>query len=130
MNLADSATQVHPHLLTVNPGKGETTMFLNPQIFEMVMLICFGSSWPLAIMKTVRSKCVRGKSLQFLCCIFIGYLAGIAYKLTSNFDHVIWLYCVNALMIAIEILLYFRYSRPSRPEFESSMQMSTGQASL
>lgn len=58
------------------------------------MLICFGSSWPLAVAKTSRTKVVLGKSPVFLILIFIGYLSGIFYKLTMKFDHVIWLYAL------------------------------------
>lgn len=84
---------------------------LNPHIFEMVMLICFGCSWPFAIAKTIRSKTVKGKSIVFIILIFIGYLSGIVFKLVGNFDHVIWLYITNGTLVFTEIVLYFRYNR-------------------
>ena len=32
------------------------------QVFEMIMLICFGASWPFALLKTIRVKNPAGKS--------------------------------------------------------------------
>lgn len=83
----------------------------SPSIFEIVMLICFGCSWPFAIVKTLRTRTVKGVSLIFMTLIFIGYLSGIAYKLLAHFDGVIWLYIANGSMVFTEILLYLRYAR-------------------
>jgi len=84
---------------------------VNPHVFEMVMLLCFGCSWPFAIAKTIRSKTVEGKSIVFIVLIFIGYLSGIVYKLVGEFDNVIWLYATNGSLVFTEIVLYFRYNR-------------------
>jgi hypothetical protein len=82
-----------------------------PKIFEILMLICFGSSWPFAVAKTIKTKIVVGKSPVFLVLIFIGYLSGISYKLTVDFDHVIWLYVLNGSMVLTEIVLYIKYEK-------------------
>jgi hypothetical protein len=76
------------------------------------MLICFGSSWPFAVAKTLRTKTVAGKSPVFLVLILIGYIAGILNKFTTNLDHVIWLYCLNGSMVLTEIVLYIKYEKP------------------
>ena len=81
------------------------------RIFEIIMLICFGSSWPFAVAKTLRTKVVVGKSPVFLVLIFTGYLSGILYKLTVNYDHVIWLYALNGSMVLTEIVLYIKYEK-------------------
>jgi len=83
------------------------------RIFEIIMLICFGSSWPFAVAKTFRTKMVNGKSPVFLGLIFIGYIAGILNKITTNFDHVIWLYGLNGSMVLTEIVLYLKYKKPN-----------------
>jgi hypothetical protein len=84
----------------------------NPaKIFEILMLLCFGSSWPFAVAKTLRTKVVVGKSPVFLVLIFTGYLSGILYKLTVNYDHVIWLYALNGSMVLTEIVLYIKYEK-------------------
>jgi hypothetical protein len=78
-------------------------------IFEALMLICFGAAWPVSIYKSYKSRKNSGKSFGFMVIIFIGYISGIANKLlnTCN-DPVIYLYFLNALMVATDITLYFR----------------------
>ncbi len=82
-------------------------------IFEIIMLLCFGSSWPFAVAKTFRTKVVKGKSPVFLVLIFFGYMAGISNKLATSFDHVIWLYGLNGSMVLTEIILYLKYEKPN-----------------
>ena len=86
------------------------------EIFEMAMIICFGVSWPLNVIKSYRARTTKGKSLAFLVCIFIGYIAGIISKL-SNPDYmeeisskwyVLLFYVLNFVMVSADIVLYFR----------------------
>ena len=90
-------------------------------IFESIMLVCFGCSWPFAIAKTLRTRSVEGKSLIFITLIFIGYVAGITFKLIGRFDLVIWLYVTNATMVFTEIVLYLRYNRRERGCIDNRM---------
>ncbi len=78
-------------------------------VFEAIMLICFGASWPAAVYKTYKTKNVEGKSLLFLSLIIIGYVAGMTHKILYNFDFVFWLYVVNLLLVLCDFILYFRY---------------------
>ena len=39
------------------------------EFFELLMVLCFGISWPISIIKTLKTKCVSGKSPLFI--IFI-----------------------------------------------------------
>lgn len=82
---------------------------MSKSIFEIIMLICFGASWPVSIAKTWRAKTVKGKSLFFLLLIEVGYLAGIAHKIFYNKDFVIWLYALNFVLVGTDILLYLKY---------------------
>ena len=34
------------------------------QVFEMIMLICFGLSWPFNITKSVRSRTAKGNNVK------------------------------------------------------------------
>lgn len=86
---------------------------LNPHIFEIVMLVCFGCSWPFAIAKTIRTKIVAGKSIIFIVLVFLGYLSGIIFKIVGGLDPVIFLYITNGSLVFTEIVLYFRYNRSS-----------------
>ena len=93
---------------------------MQQQIFESAMMICFGASWPVAIAKTLRVRKVHGKSIIFLFLVEIGYLSGIVAKFIKADwglpEAVTLLYALNALMVLIEITLYFRFrTAPDQP---------------
>ena len=75
------------------------------------MIFCFGISWPFSIYHTWRTKTVRGKSIIFLSFVLIGYIAGIIHKLRYTPDLVTILYVFNALLVAIDIMLYLKYRK-------------------
>jgi lipopolysaccharide export LptBFGC system permease protein LptF len=77
-------------------------------IFEAIMLICFGAAWPVSIYKSIRSRTTKGKSLIFLIIILIGYVAGIAFKVTGKVDLVLGLYILNSIMVSIDLILFIR----------------------
>ncbi|MFH0876072.1 MAG: PQ-loop domain-containing transporter [archaeon] len=77
-------------------------------IFEILMLVCFGAAWPFSIYKSYKSKKTGGKSIFFLFVILFGYIFGVLHKLIFSKDFVILLYALNAIMVSIDILLYFR----------------------
>jgi hypothetical protein len=79
-------------------------------IFELMMLICFGVSWPISVLKSIRTKSTAGKSLLFMIIILIGYVFGILHKILYSFDFVIYAYIFNFIMVSIDIILYF-YNR-------------------
>ena len=79
------------------------------QLFETLMLICFGLSWPFNISKSLKSRTAKGKSLQFEICIVIGYLCGIAGKFVSgNVSYVLVIYVIDVLMVLTDIILTLR----------------------
>ncbi len=77
-------------------------------IFEIMMLVCFGSAWPVSIYKSWISRTNKGKSIFFLVIVLLGYVAGILHKIFYYFDMVIILYCINFSMISIDLLVYYR----------------------
>lgn len=79
-------------------------------IFEAIMLVCFGLSWPVSIAKALRTKNVSGKSPVFLALISLGYASGIVHKLLNDPNWVISLYGLNLVMVLTDLLLYLRYS--------------------
>lgn len=83
-------------------------LLLHKDIFELGMLIGFGVSWPLSIYKSYISKKTAGKSVLFLFFVFAGYLSGITNKIIKQDDFVIYFYILNTLMVAADILLYYR----------------------
>ena len=76
-------------------------------IFEIVMLVAFGSAWPFSIYRSWKSRSSRGKSIVFLWIILAGYMAGVTHKLVYNYDRVIFLYIINFTMVAVDIVLYY-----------------------
>lgn len=88
-----------------------------PQFFEAAMIICFGLSWPLSVLKSWRSRTTRGKSLFFEIFILVGYLCGIAGKIiTQTITYVFVFYIINAVMVLIDLALYYRNSRLDKIE--------------
>ena len=78
------------------------------QIFEVIMLICFGISWPVSVIKSIKSKSTKGKSIIFLIAIIIGYISGILGKIVNNnISYVLILYCLNLIIVFIDFILYF-----------------------
>ncbi len=89
------------------------------EILEIIMLLCFGASWPINLHKAWKSRSAKGQSVLFLCLIDIGYVAGIAAKLTSKsymaeFSqkwYVLCFYILNLVMVSLDIIVYFRNRR-------------------
>ena len=42
------------------------------EIFEVVMIVSFGVSWPLNVIKAYKARTAKGKSLAFLLLILFG----------------------------------------------------------
>ena len=78
-------------------------------VFEALMLICFGISWPISIAKSLRTKMVVGKSPLFMAILIVGYASGITHKILNSFDWITALYAANLIMVAFDLYLYFRY---------------------
>lgn len=77
--------------------------------YEILMLVCFGVSWPVAVIKTYQTKNVKGKSFLFLFLILLGYIFGVIHKLMYNLDYVIWLYVINGVLVLTDMALWFKY---------------------
>ena len=92
-------------------------MALAAEIFEIIMVVLFGASWPLNVMKSYKARTTKGKSLPFLILIFVGYIFGIASKFINpgfNFAkkwYVVFFYILNLVMVGIDLLLYVRNYR-------------------
>ncbi len=78
-------------------------------VFEAIMLICFGISWPMSIAKSLRTKVVAGKSPVFMAIVCLGYASGVVHKLVYQLDPIIALYVLNMIFVAVDLYLYFHY---------------------
>lgn len=79
------------------------------------MIVAFGISWPLNIIKSYRSRTAKGKSLPFTLFILFGYLCGITAKiLERDFILAFYFYIINIIMVSIDVVFYFRNRRLDR----------------
>ena len=78
------------------------------QIFEFIMLACFGLSWPISVYKSIKSKSTQGKSIVFMIAIIIGYVSGIVGKIVNGqLTYVLAIYCFNLVVVSLDLALYF-----------------------
>ena len=86
------------------------------EIAEVIMIVCFGASWPFNVIKSYKARTAKGKSPVFLCLIILGYIAGITSKFLNETYmasinekwYVLFFYCLNLLMVSVDLALYFR----------------------
>ena len=68
------------------------------------MVVLFGLSWPLNIIKSIKAKTAKGRSIFFVICVMIGYVCGIISKiLNDNITYVFIFYCLNLVMVGVDL---------------------------
>ncbi|MCF0136485.1 MAG: hypothetical protein HUJ69_08710 [Lachnospiraceae bacterium] len=78
-------------------------------VFEAIMLISFGFSWPVNAVKAYKLRTAKSTSLAFLLLIEVGYVCGILAKILSgNINYVIFFYILNFVIVSSNIIIYFR----------------------
>lgn len=89
------------------------------ELLEIIMIVSFGASWPLNVIKSYKARTTKGKSLAFLCLIFFGYIAGITSKLVNEAYmaqigqkwYVLFFYVLNFIMVGADLVMYARNSK-------------------
>ena len=89
------------------------------EILEIVMIVSFGASWPLNVIKSYKARTTKGKSLGFVLLILFGYVAGITSKLLNEAYmasfaekwYVLFFYVLNFSMVSVDLCLYIRNYR-------------------
>lgn len=86
------------------------------EILEILMIVCFGVSWPMNLMKSYQARTTKGKSLPFLLMICIGYVCGIASKIIGGSYkwYVMFFYVLNLCMVMMDVGMYARNYRLDR----------------
>ena len=82
------------------------------KVLEVAMLVLFGVSWPISLVKSIRSKSTKGKSLIFLVLIDIGYICGMTSKIVST--TFVWstdwwifvIYAINFSFVTADLIVY------------------------
>ena len=78
-------------------------------ILETIMLVCFGFSWPMNLIKAYKARTAKSTSLPFILLIITGYIAGICAKLASgNLNYVLIAYLLNLAIVSLNLVVYFR----------------------
>ena len=83
------------------------------KVLEAIMIVLFGISWPFNLIKSIRSKTTKGKSLLFIILIDIGYIFGITSKFFS--EAFVWstdwwifaIYVTNFMLVTADLIIYF-----------------------
>ena len=81
-------------------------------ILETAMLICFGCSWPINLVKNYKCRSAKGMSLPFILLLMVGYIAGISAKFILGVNvhnaYVLVVYLLNLAMVTANLFVYFR----------------------
>ena len=78
-------------------------------LFEALMLVCFGFSWPLNVIKAYKARTAKGTSLAFIFLIITGYIAGITAKFINHqFNYVLAVYFLNLAIVMMNVFVYNR----------------------
>ena len=95
------------------------------EILETVMLICFGCSWPISLIKNIKAKSAKNTSLGFIILILMGYAGGITAKiLNGNYSFVLIAYIVNVVIVLANLAVYFinkKYDRKAEAFTENKL---------
>ena len=78
-------------------------------ILETIMLVCFGFSWPINLIKAYKARTAKSTSLPFVLLIIAGYIAGISAKIImGNINYVLVAYLLNLAIVSLNLIVYFR----------------------
>ncbi|WP_294008377.1 hypothetical protein, partial [uncultured Methanobrevibacter sp.] len=78
-------------------------------LLEATMLVCFGFSWPLNVVKAYKARTAKGTSLAFIILIITGYIAGILAKIINGqFNYVLTVYFLNLIIVFANVFVYIR----------------------
>ncbi len=78
------------------------------EFLSAVMLVCFGFSWPINLIKNIKQKSAKHMNIWFLLLIFTGYIAGISSRIVSSmYGYVFIIYIINLVVVSLNIAVYF-----------------------
>lgn len=94
--------------------------------FEACMLVCFGFSWPLNVIKAYKARTAKGTSLAFILLIITGYIAGISAKFVNHqFNYVLAVYFLNLAIVMTNVFVYIRNKGLDKKRAAEKMQVIT-----
>lgn len=101
-------------------------MELVAELLETAMLICFGLSWPVNLIKNYRMRSAKAMSLPFLLLIWFGYIVGNTAKIlkfinpaaTNPTWYLMAIYIFNFVILTANLLVYVRNRRLDKQTVE------------
>lgn len=95
-----------------------------PEFLEATMLLCFGASWPISVVKNIKAKTAKSMSVSFILLIIVGYIAGISAKLINHkINYVLIVYLLNLLAVSMNLVVYFINRRHDRAAESANKQI-------
>lgn len=99
---------------TTKGGKGEAMNIT--EVLETIMLVCFGVSWPVNLVKNFKLRSAKSTSLTFLLLIWLGYVAGVSAKILQLVNpalknpswYLLTIYIINLVMLSANLVVYYR----------------------
>lgn len=74
-----------------------------------VMLIMFASSWVVNILKSIRARTAKGKSVLFELIIYAGYIVGTVGLIVDGvFGFMFWCYVLDLVLVTIDLIFTLR----------------------
>ena len=104
------------------------------ELLEATMLICFGLSWPMNLLKNIKARSAKNMSLRFIFLIIIGYVAGISAKIIrGTFNYVFAVYVLNILIVSANVVVYFinkKYDRLAKLSINQNSESFTAKEAI
>lgn len=104
------------------------------ELLEATMLVCFGLSWPMNLLKNIKARSAKNMSLRFIFLIIIGYVAGISAKIIrGTFNYVFVVYVLNILIVSANVVVYFinkKYDRLAKLSINQNSESFTAKEAI
>ena len=84
---------------------------MNISVFELLFFVFIACAWPVSIIRMIRNKSTKGKSLLFSSIILLGYLFGIAHKYLYDPDIVVYVYFLNTALVLADTIVFLHIRR-------------------
>ncbi len=83
------------------------------------MMLCFGASWPINLVKNYKLRSAKSTSCIFLWLVWFGYAAGVTARVISVFEpslptptwYLLAIYFINLIMVSANLAVYYRNRR-------------------
>lgn len=86
-------------------------------IFELGFFVFIACAWPISIVRMLRKKSTKGKSIIFSFILLLGYVFGIGHKVLFRLDWVLAVYILNFCLITADAIVFFyirsKYEKPT-----------------